>query len=324
MIKVNNLTKIYRTKEKKPGLLAAVKTLVKDEQIYSLAVDRLTFSIEAGELVGILGPNGAGKTTLLKMLSGLLYPTNGYATVFGHVPWYREEEYKKNITMIMGQKGQLMWDLSAMNSFLWIKEIYGINNKKFNETVDELTSVLGVEKQLDTQIRRLSFGQRMKMEIIASLLHEPKVLYLDEPTIGLDVIAQQNIHSFIKKYNKEKGTTILLTSHNLIDIEKLCDRVIVITQGKIYYDGKLNDLIKRYCKYKIMSIQLSTGELNINELGNKIELIERSGLNYKLHVTRENCHDIASMIWSKYNVVDLNLEDPPISEVIEKIFTEAS
>ncbi len=322
MIQVSNLTKIYRTKQQSPGLLSAMKTLFNEEPSYRLAIDRVSFDIGQGELVGILGPNGAGKTTLLKILSGLLYPTEGEVTVFGHVPWHRQDEYKRNITMVMGQRGQLMWDLSAMDSFLWLKEIYEVEDRKFKKTVNELASIFQVEDILNTQIRRLSFGQRMKMEIIGSLLHEPRLLYLDEPTIGLDVVAQQSIHSFIKDYNKKQGTTILLTSHNLIDIEKLCDRVIVITKGKIHYDGKLKELIKRYCTYKLMSIQLSSGKLHTEELGDGVKVVEWDGLHYQLHVPREKSHDIASMVWSKHNVADLDVHEPPVSSVIERIFTE--
>lgn len=228
--------------------------------------------------------------------------------------------------MVMGQKGQLMWDLSAMDSFIWLKEIYEIEDRQFKRTVKELASVLEVEDLLNTQIRRLSFGQRMKMEIMGSLLHEPRLLYLDEPTIGLDVVAQQSIHSFIKEYNQERRTTILLTSHNLVDIEKLCKRVIVITQGKIHYDGTLQKLIKKYCDYKVMTVQLANGRLNIEELDSQrgIELIEREGLHYRLHVPRERSHAIASSIWSQYDVLDLDLQEPPINSVIEKIFVEYS
>ncbi len=326
MIHVTNLTKVYRTKVQKPGLLPAVKALFHNEQSFRLAIDSLTFQIESGELVGILGPNGAGKTTLLKILSGLLYPTEGQVSVLGYTPWHRQKNYKRNITMVMGQKGQLMWDLSAMDSFIWLKEIYEIEDRQFKRTVKELASVLEVEDLLNTQIRRLSFGQRMKMEIMGSLLHEPRLLYLDEPTIGLDVVAQQSIHSFIKEYNQERRTTILLTSHNLVDIEKLCKRVIVITQGKIHYDGTLQKLIKKYCDYKVMTVQLANGRLNIEELDSQrgIELIEREGLHYRLHVPRERSHAIASSIWSQYDVLDLDLQEPPINSVIEKIFVEYS
>ncbi|MDP3043244.1 MAG: ABC transporter ATP-binding protein [bacterium] len=248
IIEVKNLSKTYEYYKKQPGLLASVKGLFRREKLYVEAVKEINFNIEEGELVGFLGPNGAGKTTTLKMLSGILYPSGGEARVLGHIPWKRQKEYQKQFALVMGQKNQLWWDLPAMESFILNKEIYEVPDKEFKYNLAELTELLDVKDILDIQVRKLSLGQRMKCELIAALLHKPKVLFLDEPTIGLDVVAQKNTRDFIKKYNKEKKTTIILTSHYMKDISQLCQRVIIIDLGRIIYDGRLDDLIKKYAE----------------------------------------------------------------------------
>lgn len=247
-IEVKNLSKTYEYYKKQPGLLASVKGLFSREKLYTEAVKEINFNIEEGELVGFLGPNGAGKTTTLKILSGILYPSGGEAKVLGHIPWKRQKEYQKQFALVMGQKNQLWWDLPAMESFVLNKEIYEVPDKEFKENLEELTELLDVKDILDVQVRKLSLGQRMKCELIAALLHKPKVLFLDEPTIGLDVVAQKNIRDFIKKYNKEEKTTIILTSHYMEDISQLCQRIIIIDLGRIVYDGRLDDLMKKYAK----------------------------------------------------------------------------
>ena len=322
MIEAYNLKKVYRTQRKPPGLLAAVKMLLSDNaQEYCLALDNINLGIDEGEVVGVLGPNGAGKTTLLKLLSGLLYPTSGTAEIYGHIPWHRDDAFKRKVTMVMGQKNQLMWDISAMDSFLWLKEIYEIPKPAFDETVEELSGILDVKQQLNVQLRRLSFGQRMKMELIAAMLHTPKIAFLDEPTIGLDVLAQQNIHSFIKQYNKRHNATILLTSHNLIDIEKLCRRVVVIMKGNIAFDGQLEDLIRQHCPYKQILVKLASGGLEIREEFGELEVLSREGNNYCLKVNRAKCREVASMLWGSYDVEDLSMLEPSANEVIQDMFS---
>lgn len=248
IIEVKNLSKTYEYYKKQPGLLASVKGLFRREKLYIEAVKEINFNIEEGELVGFLGPNGAGKTTTLKMLSGILYPSGGEARVLGHIPWKRQKEYQKQFALVMGQKNQLWWDLPAMESFILNKEIYEVPDKEFKYNLAELTELLDVKDILDIQVRKLSLGQRMKCELIAALLHKPKVLFLDEPTIGLDVVAQKNIRDFIKKYSQEEKTTIILTSHYMEDISQLCRRIIIIDLGRIIYDGRLDDLMKKYAE----------------------------------------------------------------------------
>src|SRR3989339_1698254 len=254
IIKVSNLSKTYEYYKKQLGVWASVKGLFRREKLLTEAVKQVNFNIEEGELVGFLGPNGAGKTTTLKMLSGILYPTSGEASVLGYTPWKRQPIFQKQFALVMGQKNQLWWDLPAMESFILNKEIYEVSDEDFKKNLDELVELLDIKDVLDVQVRKLSLGQRMKCELVAALLHKPKVLFLDEPTIGLDVVAQKNIRDFLKKYNQERKTTIVLTSHYMEDIKELCQRVVIINLGEIIYDGKLDDLIRKYAPYKLLKV----------------------------------------------------------------------
>jgi ABC-2 type transport system ATP-binding protein len=242
MIKVDNLYKIYGYKKKELGLRGSLKNFVSNERQEKIAVDKISFQIDDGEIVGFLGPNGAGKTTTLKMLSGIMFPTDGYAEVLGYVPWEGKNEFKRNISIVLGQKNQLWWDLPANESLYLNKCIYDISDKDYRKTLDELSELLEVKELLDVQVRNLSLGERMKMELLAALLHKPKVIFLDEPTIGLDIIAQKNIRDFLKYYNTQEKITIMLTSHYLEDIEALCQRTIVINNGSLVYDGKIESI----------------------------------------------------------------------------------
>src|SRR4029077_14020986 len=242
IIQSKNLSKRFRVPQKAPGLMGAIKGLVVREYRDVQAVKEVSFSIKEGELVGFLGPNGAGKTTTLKMLSGLLHPTSGEAHVLGHIPWKRERQFQKQFTMVMGQRTQLWWDLPAWDSFLLNKEIFEINDSDFQKTVKELTQLLEIEDLLEIPVKKLSLGQRMKAELACSLLHNPKVLLFDEPTIGLDVVMQQKVRNFIRTYNQRRQATILLTSHNMDDVSELCSRIILINNGQILFDGPLADI----------------------------------------------------------------------------------
>jgi ABC-2 type transport system ATP-binding protein len=253
-IEVKNLVKSYEYYKKQPGLWASVKSLFHREKLLAEAVKNINFEIKEGELVGFLGPNGAGKTTTLKVLSGILYPNGGDVRVLGYDPYKRQKEYQKQFALVMGQKNQLWWDLPAMESFILNKEIYEVSDGDFKNNLDELVNLLDIGDILDIQVRKLSLGQRMKCELVAALLHKPKVLFLDEPTIGLDVVAQKNIRDFIKKYNQEKKTTIILTSHYMEDISQLCQRVIIINLGEIVYDGDLQALVNKYAPYKLLTV----------------------------------------------------------------------
>src|SRR3989339_502592 len=253
-IEVKNLSRTYEYYRKQQGLLGSLQSLFYRKRLYAQAVKNISFSIEPGELIGFLGPNGAGKTTTLKMLSGILHPTGGQVKVLGHIPSEREKKYQKQFALVMGQKNQLIQDLPAIETFIVNKEIYEISDKEFKENFNELADLFGIKDILDIQVRKLSLGQRMKCELVAALLHKPKVLFLDEPTIGLDVVAQKNIRDFLKKYNQERKTTIVLTSHYMEDIKELCQRVVIINLGEIIYDGKLDDLIRKYAPYKLLKV----------------------------------------------------------------------
>src|SRR5215831_14413079 len=254
-IEVSKLTKAFRTYKKQPGFAGAVRGVFRRKYEQTLAVQDVSFSIEPGELVGFLGPNGAGKTTTLKMLAGLLYPSSGSAQVLGYVPWERDDGYRRQFALLLGQKNQLWWDLPARESLELNAQIYGIPAQVMERRVGAMSELLAVRDKLNVSVRELSLGERMKMELIASLLHQPKVLFLDEPTIGLDVVSQKSVREFLKQYNAREKTTILLTSHYMADIKELCKRVIIIDHGAIFFDGLLSDVIDRFADFKLVTIQ---------------------------------------------------------------------
>src|SRR6478672_12232108 len=255
-ITVQNLTKAFRTYKKRPGFMGAVKGLFHRKYEQTVAVKGVSFSVEEGELVGFLGPNGAGKTTTLKMLAGLLYPTSGTARVLGYVPWERRDGYRRQFALLLGQKNQLWWDLPVRESLELNSKIYGIPPDQFQRSVAEMTEMLDCKDKLGVMVRELSLGERMKMELIASLLHQPKVLFLDEPTIGLDVVSQKTVREFLRTYNEISRTTIVLTSHYMSDIEALCRRVIIIDSGKLFFDGALGDVVDRFATSKLVTVEL--------------------------------------------------------------------
>src|SRR5438045_1513928 len=254
-IEVNGLTKAFQTYKKLPGFTGAIRGLFHRQYEQTVAVKDIRFTVEPGELVGFLGPNGAGKTTTLKMLAGLLYPTGGSADVLGYVPWERNDGYRRQFALLLGQKNQLWWDLPARESLELNAKIYGIPEDALNRTVDEMTSLLAVKEKLNVAVRELSLGERMKMELIASLLHKPKILFLDEPTIGLDVVSQKTVREFLREYNAKHKTTVLLTSHYMTDIQELCKRVIIIDHGTIFFDGQLSEVLDRFADFKLITIQ---------------------------------------------------------------------
>src|SRR5215213_2226141 len=253
-IEVSLLTKAFRTYKKQPGFAGAVKGLFRRKYEQTVAVRDVSFKVEPGELVGFLGPNGAGKTTTLKMLAGLLYPTSGSARVLGYVPWERNDGYRRQFALLLGQKNQLWWDLPARESLDLNAKIYGIPQPVAERTIGEMTELLAVRDKLNVSVRELSLGERTKMELIASLLHQPKVLFLDEPTIGLDVVSQKNVREFLREYNLRQKTTIVLTSHYMADIQELCQRVIIIDHGTIFFDGLLSEVLDRFADFKIVTI----------------------------------------------------------------------
>lgn len=300
--------------------MASIRGLFKREKLFTEAVKGIGFDIKEGEFVGFLGPNGAGKTTTLKMLSGILHPTGGDVKVLGYVPYKRQKEYQKQFALVMGQKNQLWWDLPAMESFILNKEIYEIPDKEFKENLDELVELLDIKDVLDVQVRKLSLGQRMKCELVAALLHKPKVLFLDEPTIGLDVIAQKNIRDFLKRYNKEKKTTIILTSHYMDDIKELCERVVIIDHGQMAYDGDLDSLIRQHAPHKILNVTFNdpVTENDVKKFGG---IKNFNPYSVSLEVDREKVKDAAKDILSSdLPVDDILIDEVDIDDVIRKIF----
>ncbi len=322
VIETHDLTKIYRTYKKAPGLWGAVKGLGRREYQEVRAADGVSFSIEEGEFVGFLGPNGAGKTTVLKMLSGLLNPSQGSARVLGYVPWERRMEMKRQFALLMGQKNALWWDLPARESLELNRAIYGIERAKFNEIVGGLTELLEVRDKLDVMVRELSLGERMKMELIAALLHSPKVLFLDEPTIGLDVTSQKKVREFLRSYNSDHKIVTMLTSHYMQDIEELCARVIIIDHGRIFFDGPLSAIIDRFATHKELSFTLDGPQsCDFDAFG---EVVESSAGIVRLRVPRAKVTEICRAVLTSCAVSDLSVSELPVEEVIRMLFGERS
>ena len=320
-IEVSGLSKTFRTYKKKPGFTGALRGLVHRSYEAVSAVKEVSFKIEEGELVGFLGPNGAGKTTTLKMLSGLLYPSGGSARVLGYVPWEREDGYRRQFALLLGQKNQLWWDLPAFDSLELNAKIYGISNDSFKRTIDEMTELLQVREKLNVMVRELSLGERMKMELIAALLHKPKVLFLDEPTIGLDVISQKSVREFLRTYNEKNKTTILLTSHYMADIQELCERVIIIDHGKIFFDGRLNEVLDRFADFKIITIACEAGKNCPTETVSKYgDVIEQGNGQVKLKVKRDRVISTCKALLDELPVTDIDIQEVPIEDVIRQIF----
>ena len=323
IIEIKNLAKSYQVYQKKEGLWASIRGLAKREYREVKAVDNIDLTVEQGEFVAFLGPNGAGKTTTLKLLSGVISPTSGEATVMGFRPWDRENEYRRKFALVMGQKNQLWWDLPAAESFRLHQHIYGIDPVDFNKTRDELSELLEVTRLLSQPVRELSLGERMKMELIAALLHSPEVLFLDEPTIGLDVIAQHKIQKFLKQYQRDRKITILLTSHYMKDITALCQRVVIIAGGQIHYDGSLDGVIDQFSSDKIVTLQVSESE-DLESLSQLPNVVEVQPPKVKFRVGRDDVARVLGEILSSRSVEDIVVEDPPLEEVIASVFTLAA
>lgn len=320
IISVKNLKKYYKVHEKEPGLKGSIKSLVVRKYYDVKAVDNINFEISEGELVGFIGPNGAGKTTTLKCLSGLLYPTDGKVEVLNFTPWDRKPEFQKQFALVMGQKNQLWWDLPPMETFILNREIYEVPESQYKKTLNKLIELLDVKDILKIQVRKLSLGQRMKCELIAALLHNPKVLFLDEPTIGLDVVMQKTMRDFIKEYNREFKSTILLTSHYMGDVKELCKRVIIIDKGKILFDGKLQDVIDRFAHNKILTIIFSK-DIDQRKLAQFGDIRHYAFPKARVNVKRDEATKKAAKLLEEFPVADLNIEEPPIEAIIRQVFT---
>ncbi|HUQ23876.1 MAG TPA: ATP-binding cassette domain-containing protein [Gaiellaceae bacterium] len=319
-VRVSGLNKTFLVAEREAGLRAAVKSLVRRKHRDVRAVDEISFEISTGEVVGFLGPNGAGKTTTLKMLSGLLYPTAGDARVLGHVPSKREREFLSRITLVMGNRNQLQWDLPALDSFELNRAIYRIpRGADFTSRRDELIDLLDVGDLVRKPVRNLSLGERMKVEIVGSLLHLPQVLFLDEPTIGLDVTMQKRIRGFIAEYNRRYEATVLLTSHYMADVEALCRRVIVIHHGKILFDGALARLGDELAAWKTIDVELADAGADLSSYG---DIVESDAGRVKLRVPKADVARVTARLLAERDVADLTVEDPPIEDVIELVFAQ--
>jgi ABC-2 type transport system ATP-binding protein len=319
VVRVADLCKFFAVPERDPGLRSAVRSLFRRQTREVRAVDSIAFEIGPGEVVGFLGPNGAGKTTTLKMLSGLLYPTSGEARVLGHVPSKRQREFLSRITLVMGNRNQLQWDLPALDSFELNRAIYRIPRPEFTALRDELIELLDVGDLVRKPVRNLSLGERMKVEVVGSLVHRPQVLFLDEPTIGLDVTMQRRIRAFIAEYNRRHDATVLLTSHYMADVVALCRRVIVIHHGRILFDGDLSRLGDQFVAWKTIAVELQETGLDLSGYG---DVLERDGTRVKLRVPKEETARVTARLLADRDVADLTVEDPPIEDVIELVFAQ--
>jgi ABC-2 type transport system ATP-binding protein len=320
-IEVSGLSKTFRTYKKQPGFKGAVKGLFHRTYEQTPAVKEVSFTIAPGELVGFLGPNGAGKTTTLKMLAGLLYPTGGSARVLGYVPWERHDGYRRQFALLLGQKNQLWWDLPARESLELNAKIYGIPNATMERTVGDMSELLGVKDKLNVSVRELSLGERAKMELIGALLHQPKVLFLDEPTIGLDVVSQKAVREFLREHNTRHRTTILLTSHYMTDIQELCSRVIIIDHGRIFFDGGLSEVVDRFADSKVITIRCAAAaDCSSDSLAKYGEVIEKTPESIRLKVKRDRVIPVCKALLDELPVNDIDIQEVPIEEVIRRIF----
>ena len=318
VINVNDLTKVYSYTKKDSGLKGSINALFNRKRLEKVAINGISFKVEKGEFIGLIGPNGAGKTTLMKMLTGIIAPTAGKVEVLGYTPGELKDEFKKKYSLVMGQKSQLWWDLPAIDSFLLNKVIYGVSEKEFKEKMDYFIKIFDIEHLLNVQVRQLSLGERMKMELISCLLHNPEILFLDEPTIGLDVIAQKNIRQFLKDINSKLETTIILTSHYMEDIKHLCKRVMVVNHGQKIYDGKLENILSKYKESKIVTINFE--KYTEVDLRYEVEWIEKGPYKIVIKVQNDMMNKILQTLLENYEIDDILIEEEEISYLIEKIY----
>ena len=325
VIEVSHLTRSFRTYQKAPGFSGAVRGLFRRKYDTKVAVQDVSFQVEEGEFVGFLGPNGAGKTTTLKMLAGLVHPTSGEARVLGYTPWERSDAYRRQFALLLGQKNQLWWDLPARDSLELNAKIYDLPKERFERTVGELTELLGIRDKMSTAVRELSLGERMKCELVAALLHEPKVLFLDEPTIGLDVVSAKVVRDFLRRHNRERRTTLLLTSHYMADIQELCERVIIIDAGRVFFDGRLETVLDRFADSKVVTLNLDPArpclETDLSRFG---QVVERSAVALKLEVKRDRVIPVVKALLDELPVTDFSVEEVPIEEVIRRVFQRSA
>jgi ABC-2 type transport system ATP-binding protein len=320
VVETNNLCKTFYSTVKKPGLLGSFGSIIKPEKKAFKAVDHVSFKIEEGEMVGFLGPNGAGKTTTLKMLTGILHATSGEAKVLGRDPFRREPELLRKISLVMGNKQQLWWDLPAWDSFVVLRELYGVSDERFKLITEELIPALNLEEKLQTQVRKLSLGERMKCELVAALIHSPRVIFLDEPTIGLDIVSQHRIRDFLKMYQKREGCTVILTSHYMQDVAELCKRVILVNEGKVVFDGSIESLTDKYSQERRLRLHFSTPveAASMEKFGVLKEHQESEAL---IIIQKKDIAAATASLLQQLPVVDITVEEASIEEVISNLFT---
>lgn len=325
MIEVKGLHKTFKVHQKEPGFMGSLKSLVSRQYIEKKALQGINLTIGNGEIIGLIGANGAGKTTLTKILSGIIHPTSGSVSVLGYNPWDRKNEYRRQMSLIMGQKAQLWWDLPALDSFLLLKEIYQIPDQQYNDSVDFLADALMIKDQLKVQVRKLSLGERMKVELMAALLHRPKVVFLDEPTIGLDLMAQKAVREFVKGYRKEFQPIMILTSHYMEDIEELCKRVVIIQEGQFIYDGQLEDIKNKYAKSKLItatSLETDKFQHIAKTMPEHLGKVSHENNQLLVHSPRSYVMEAASFLLNNIKVLDLNIQEEEIGDIIEHIMRQ--
>lgn len=320
IIYTKNLNKTYTRFEKEEGLRGSIKSLFRRKKILKTAVNDFDLDINEGEFIGLIGPNGAGKTTLMKMLTGIISPTSGEISILGYVPGEQKNAYKKQFAIVMGQKSQLFQDISASDTFLLLKEIYDIPASEYRKNLSYFIELFDIKNYLNVQVRTLSLGERMKMELIAALLHNPRILFLDEPTIGLDAVAQKQIRGFLKEVNRNKGTTILLTSHYMDDIKSLCERCIVINNGSKIYDGNLEMLFSRYQTHKIITVTFDEATSYCPDFD--VQVVEQNPFKLSLMVNRKDVRHIIGTILNECEVNDISIEEEDIGNVVERIYSD--
>lgn len=321
VISVKGLSKTFSSVQKQPGIAGSLRALISRQKSHMEAVKGVSFDIAPGELVGFLGPNGAGKTTTLKMLTGILHPTSGEARVLGYRPFDRKPELLRQIALVMGNKNQLWWDLPAWDSFVVLRELYGVPKADFDRRLERLLSDLQILDKVNTQVRKMSLGERMKCELVAALLYGPRVIFLDEPTIGLDLISQKRIRDFLKEVNQAEGSTMILTSHYMQDVQELCDRVIVIDHGTIIFDGTLDSLMRRYSDKRMLRLHLSD-EVPAEDLARYGELHSTEDQSVVIAVTRNEISQVTAAVLATLPVVDISIEEVSVDEVIRNLFAE--
>ena len=322
LIETVALRKVFVSVKRSPGALGALRTLFSRERVERVAVEGITMSLEAGELVGYIGPNGAGKSTTIKMLTGILVPTSGTATVAGLVPWAQRKQNARNIGVVFGQRSQLYWDLPLIESFELLRAIYGIPRDRYRKNLDDFTALLEMSDFLMTPVRQLSLGQRMRGDFAAALLHDPRIVYLDEPTIGLDVVAKEAIRTFVAELNRERGTTFILTTHDLADIERLCRRIVLIDEGKLVYDGSVERLKEQYGTNRTLVVTLSDPEPLFRVAGADVESREGPVVRLRFERDRISAEQLIRQVTERYGVTDLSIEEPALESIIRRIYRE--